>query len=432
MRPLTSRDVARRVLARVQEEGAFASLALAGELSRAGLSDKDRALATELVYGVLRRRSRLDRAIAHYASRGLAKLDSRALDAIRVGAYQILFLRVPAHAAAFEAVEAVKRTRGAKLAAFANAVLRKIAEIGEPPPPDDPVERLLVQESCPHWIFDEYARLCGPEEATALVRSQSMPAPAGVRVSARTTVEEVAGRIRSERPGCELVLSQLVSRGLLVRGGGALHETRAYLEGLFTLQDPGAQLVAEMLGAAPGEKILDACAGVGGKSTHLAELGGGRAHIDAVDQSEQKLSLLSEHALRLGVGTIQPHVLDLREPLPPGLGPYDRALLDAPCSGLGTLRRHPEIKWQREANDVKALAELQADLLENVAERVRPGGQLVYSVCTLTVDEGPEQLAAFLEVHDDWEIEGKPRITLPERDGADGFYIARLRRLRNS
>jgi 16S rRNA (cytosine967-C5)-methyltransferase len=428
----TARDVARRVLARVQEEGAFANLALAGELGRADLSEKDRALATELVYGVLRRRSRLDRAIAQYASRGLAKLDSRALDAIRVGAYQVLFLRVPAHAAVDDAVEATKRARGPKLAAFANAVLRKIADAGEPPPPDDPVERLLALESCPRWIHDEYARLCGPEEATALVRAQSQPAPAGVRVSARAEVEEVAERIRSERPGAEIVLSQLVQRALLVKGGGALHETQAYLEGLFTLQDPGAQLASEMLGAAPGEKILDACAGVGGKSTHLAELAGDRAEIDAIDSSEQKLSLAREHALRLGLGCIRTRVLDLREPLPPVLGPYDRALLDAPCTGLGTLRRHPEIKWQREANDTKELADLQADLLDNVAERVRPGGTLVYSVCTLTVDEGPAQLASFLEIHEDWELDGKPRITLPERDGADGFYIARLRRLQNS
>jgi 16S rRNA (cytosine967-C5)-methyltransferase len=431
MKP-SARDVARRVLARVQEEGAYATLALAAELTRSELGDKDRALATELCYGVLRRRSRIDRAIAHYSSRGLAKLDSRALDAIRVGAYQVLFLRVPAHAAVDDAVGATKRARGPKLAAFANAVLRKIADSGEPPPPADPLERLLVLESCPRWIHDEYARLCGPEEATALVRSQSQPAPAGVRVSARVTTEQVAERIRAERPGAEILLSSLVARALLVRGGGALHETRAYLEGDFTLQDPGAQLAAELLGAASGERILDACAGVGGKSTHLAELAGDRAQIDAIDQSESKLALAREHALRLGLGSIRTHVLDLREPLPPTFGAYDRALLDAPCTGLGTLRRHPEIKWQREANDTKELACVQADLLENVAERMRPGGILVYAVCTLTVDEGPDQLAAFLGAHEDWEIDGKPRITLPERDGADGFYIARLHRLGNS
>jgi 16S rRNA (cytosine967-C5)-methyltransferase len=220
----------------------------------------------------------------------------------------------------------------------------------------------------------------------------------------------------------------LVPGALLVRGAGALAETRAYLEGLFTIQDPGAQLAARLCDPKPGEKVLDACAGVGGKATLLAELAGGRAQIDAVDRSSGKLALLKEHAVRLGARSVTSHVCDLREPLPHGLGPYDRALLDAPCSGLGTLRRHPETKWRREASDQRRLARLQTELLETCAERIRPGGLLVYAVCTLTTVEGPEQITRFLDDHDDFAAEGAPRITLPHRDGADGFFVARLKR----
>ncbi|HJZ86897.1 MAG TPA: 16S rRNA (cytosine(967)-C(5))-methyltransferase RsmB [Polyangia bacterium] len=431
MKPVGARDVARRVLARVSEQAAYATLVLDAELARSELSERDRALATEITYGVLRRRSRLDRAIAAYSQRGLAKLDPRALDAARVGAYQILFLRVPAHAAVDDAVGAVKRARGPRLAAFTNAVLRRLAERGEPPLPADPLERLLTEESCPRWIYAELARLLGPDQAAALVRALSEPAPVGVRAAAGPR-EQVAQRIRAERPAAEITASPIVADGLLVRGAGALHDTGAYLSGLFTLQDPGAQLASIMVAPQPGERVLDACAGVGGKSMHLAQLAGDRAHIDAVDHSPQKLALLREHALRLGVGSVKAHQLDLLAPLPPALGPYDCALLDAPCSGLGTLRRHPEIKWQREANDIRDLADLQARLLATVAERVRPGGRLLYSVCTLTIDEAPAQVAAFLTEHEDWQAEGEPRITLPHRDAADGFYLAGLRRRAHS
>src|SRR5262249_32299851 len=198
MKPVGARDVARRVLARVSEQAAYATLVLDAELARSELSERDRALATEITYGVLRRRSRLHRPIAASPRRGLAKPDPRALDAARVGAYQILFLRVPAHAAVDDAVGAVKRARGPRLAAFTNAVLRRLAERGEPPLPADPLERLLTEESCPRWIYAELARLLGPDQAAALVRALSEPAPVGVRAAAGPR-EQVAQRIRAER-----------------------------------------------------------------------------------------------------------------------------------------------------------------------------------------------------------------------------------------
>jgi len=431
MRSLGPRDVARRVLHRVEEERAYATLALSAELARTRLDARDRALATELAYGVLRRRSRLDRAIVTYSTRGLAKLDSRALDALRVAAYQILFLRVPAHAAVDDAVDAIKRARGPRLAAFANAVLRRLAERGEPPAPQDPLERLLVLESCPRWIHAEWAAMLGERDAEALARAQSEPAPIGLRPSPGVDPAELCRRLHAERPAASLVPSPLVPGAVLAENAGALAETTAYLEGRFTLQDPAAQLASILVDPQPGERILDACAGVGGKSTHLAALTGDGGQIDAVDLSAQKLALAREHALRLGLRGITTHQHDLRAALPPSLSGYDRALVDAPCTGLGTLRRHPEIKWHREAGDVRDLVALQTRLLDTVAAAVRPGGTLVYAVCTLTLDEGPAQIEAFLEGRDGWEKD-EERVTLPHRDAADGFFLARLRRRTDS
>jgi 16S rRNA (cytosine967-C5)-methyltransferase len=433
-KPASPRDLARRVLARVREDRAYATLALSAELKRAGpaLAPRDRALATELVYGVLRNRSRLDRALGAYAARGLGGVDARTLDALELGAYQLLFLRVPAHAAVDDAVGTVARARGAKLGGFVNALLRRLAREGEPPLPADPLERLLVAESCPRWIYDALAALGGADDAASLVRALAEPAPTGVRVTSRGPVEETTGRLAAERPEATIEPSPLSPRAFLVIGGGALSETVVYREGWLALQDPGAQAAGLMVDPQPGERILDACAGVGGKSMHLADLAGDRAVIDAVDVSDQKLALLEEHALRLGVRSVTPRRLDLRaSEATAALGPYDAALLDAPCSGLGTLRRHPEAKWQRGPEQLAELSTLQAELLDRVAARVRPGGRLIYSVCTLTVPEGPAQIEAFVRAHAGWMAD-PARLVLPHRDRADGFFLCRLRRLGES
>jgi 16S rRNA (cytosine967-C5)-methyltransferase len=440
-----ARDLARRVLGRV-EEGAYATLALAGELGRArALSDADRALATELVYGVLRRRARLDHALGALAPRGLERLDARARDALRLGAYQILFTRVPAHAAVDDAVEAMKHARGAKLAGLANALLRRLAREGEPPPPADPVERLAVVESAPRWLVDDaLRRFAAPDEARALLAALNEPAPLWLRAHPpRATRDQLAERLVAERPAARFGTSPLVDEALRVDGAGDVHTTRAFAEGAFSTQDLAAQLVGRLVDPQPGEQLLDACAGVGGKATHLATLAGDRASIDAADLSERKLELCADQARRLGLSSVRTIACDLSDagaPLQPG---YDRVLLDAPCTGLGVLRRHPEAKWRRTSSDAAALAELQAALLLALAPRVRPGGLLVYSVCTFTDEEGPRQLAAFRAAHPEFAVEppADPRWralvdgdgalrTWPHRDDADAFYAVRLRRLR--
>ena len=476
---MNARDVARRVLGRV-DTGGYGSLTLAGELGRAQLGDADAGLATELVYGVLKRRTRLDRALAALAPRGLGGVDATTANTLRVAAYQILFLRVPAHAAVDDAVGAVKRSRSQKLANFANALLRRLAREGEPPlpPASDLGAYLEAAESTPRWLVDDVIARLGGEGARALLEAWNAPAPTWLRVNtARTSVAALQSALVAERPRARFATSPLSPEALAVRGGGDLFSTAAFGAGLFTAQDLGAQIVARFVAPAPGEHILDACAGVGGKSTHLAALArdsaakaetkndakieanhnekiGAKidakndaktgsnveAKIDAADLSQRKLALGDDVARRLGISGIRFIVADLTDPRTPLRPTYDRVLLDAPCSGLGVLRRHPELKWRRTRDEVRALAALQARLLDTLASRVKKGGLLVYSVCTFTDEEGPLLIAAFLASHPDFAIEPPPPAfaalatedgairTWPHRDDADAFYAVRLRR----
>jgi 16S rRNA (cytosine967-C5)-methyltransferase len=438
-----ARDVARRVLARV-EEGAYASLALSSELTRAGLGPADRALATEIAYGVLKLRLRLDRALAAGAPRGLGTLDARVLDALRVAAYQVLFLdRVPAHAAVDDAVGAVRRTRGPRLAGFANAVLRRLSERGEPALPPRAEARAWMTEaaSTPPWLADLYLDLLGAD-APALCEAQNQPAPVWLRANpARGGRDAAITAITAERPGASVAASAILPEAVRLAGAASPAELAAFRDGLVTVQDLGAQAVGRLCGAAAGERILDACAGVGGKSTHLAALAGGAVVIHAADLSPRKLELCAEHARRLGAAGIETIAADLTAPGDRLAAAYDRVLLDAPCTGLGVLRRHPELKWRREPADVARLAALQARLLDALAGRVRPGGVLAYSVCTLTRAEGEGQVRAFLARHPEFALEppddpalsalgdaGGLLRTYPHRDDADAFVGARLRR----
>ena len=431
---MNARDVARRVLARV-DEGAYATLALSGELGRArNLTPSDRGLATELVYGVLKRRLRLDHALAALAPRGLEALDQRVLDALRIGAHQILFLRVPAHAAVDDAVGAVKQARGQKLANFANALLRRLAREGEPPPPplSDPVAHLSIVESAPSWLVRDALDRFGFDEAQRYLAALNAPAPLWLRANAlRAGRDEAMRAVAADRPDATLAPSPVVPEAFRVEGAGDLSTLKPFAEGLVTAQDVAAQRVARLCDPQPGERILDGCAGVGGKSTHLAALAGDRARIDSADLSARKLDLGDDLARRLGVTSMTRVVCDLTDPRAPLEAAYDRVLLDAPCSGLGVLRRHPEAKWRRQPEDAVALASLQARMLDAVAPRVRSGGVLVYSVCTYTDAEGPAQLARFLAAHPDFAVDGEPLRTWPHRDDGDGFYAVRLLRATN-
>ncbi|HEX3696445.1 MAG TPA: 16S rRNA (cytosine(967)-C(5))-methyltransferase RsmB [Polyangia bacterium] len=429
---LTGRDLARAVLARVAEESAYANRALSAALDRQrALSSEDRALTTELVYGVLRRQARLDRALEAVSDRGLSQIDLRVRIALRVAAYQILFLdRIPAYAAVNDAVEACKAIRGGRLAGLANALLRRVAERGEPPLPDparDPLGYVVEAAGFPEWMARLVIAELPPAEVVAFADASTAHAPLTIRANRlRTDRQTLAARLLVERPGAVVDVSALAADALLVRKMDSPFVTDAWREGWFAVEDAGAQRVVALAGAAPGERILDACAGVGGKSAHLAALADGKARIDAVDIASAKLDEARRLFARLGVGGVTTRAADLTEPWTGERG-YDRVLLDAPCSGLGVLRRHPEALARRQPDELTALAEIQARLLDTVAPLVRAGGTLTYSVCTFERAEGDDVVARFLERHPAFRLDEPAIRTWPHRDDADAFFAVRLR-----
>jgi 16S rRNA (cytosine967-C5)-methyltransferase len=420
---MTSRELARAVLEQVETQRAFANRALSAALNRArGLAAEERSLATELVYGTLRRQARLDRALEAISDRGLRGLDLRVRIALRVAAYQILFLdRVPAYAAVNEAVDACKRLRGPRMAGLANALLRRLVDRREPPLPEaavDPLGYLVEAAGLPPWL----ARLALAElpaaEAIAFADTIGAPAPLALRANRlRTDRAALAVRLAGERPGAELAPSAVAPDALLVRRMDSPFVTAAWNEGLFAVEDVGAQLVAELCGAAPGERILDACAGLGGKSVHLAALADNQAHIEAADVASDKLSQAHELAQRLGVRGLRTMVADLTQPLADHQPRYHRILLDAPCAGLGVLRRHPEALFRRLEADLPAMAEQQGRMLETLAPLLLPGGSLVYSVCTFDRQECEAVVERFLRAHAGFRIESPTAPAAPGQGG---------------
>jgi 16S rRNA (cytosine967-C5)-methyltransferase len=428
----SAREVARRVLRRVEQDDAFVSLALAGELERAGLSAPDRALATEIAYGVVRHRTRVDRALAACAPRGIAKLSPAVRIALEAAAYQLLLLdRVPDYAAVDEAVHAVRRVAGPRVAGFANGLLRRLAREGEPALPDagaDLRAHLEIACSLPRALLDELERAAPEGELEAAARALTAPAPLWARVDPRRAID-LAAVLAAERPGATAEPSDLCREAFRVAGVGSPEASPSFQDGLWTVQDLGAQLVAHLVDPRPGMRILDACAGVGGKATHLAQLAGDQARIDAADRSGRKLDLLTDTARRLRLTSVTPIESDLRRPGDELAATYDAILLDAPCTGLGVIRRHPELKWRLRAGAIAEMAALQAELLAALWPRLRPGGALIYSVCTFTRAEGPEQIARFAAETPDAVLEPDATVvTWPHRHDADAFFAARIRR----
>ena len=431
-----ARRIAAEVLLRVATGGAFANLALDAALRQAGvLEPREAALATELVYGSLRWQLQLDRALSAHSDRAVLELDEPVRVALRVGAFELLHHeKVPARAAVNEAVELAKTLGASRAAGFVNAVLRKLSETRAPPEPPslamDPVGHVAAVSAHPRWMVERWSRWLGAEETLALCLANQQQAPAVVRVK-RGAHPALAGAAPGRWSPDALILPQGSPPALDIEG----HD-----EGLFQAQDEAAQLVS--LFCAPGSdfSVLDACAAPGGKACHLADMAGS---VLAVDLHSRKVRAIAEAAARMGLGNLRTLAADAALPLPDvPLESFDLVLLDAPCSGLGTLRRHPEVKLRRTPEDVDRLAQLQAKLLGAVQRYVKPGGLLVYALCTLTPEECDEQVARFTTAFSrQFRLDPPPpgfpaeclagdfMRTLPHRTGTDGFFAARFRRI---
>lgn len=409
----SARQVALNVLVRVARDGAYADRALDVALDRSALSDRDRGLATELVYGTLRQQIYIDFLLSTLADRPLKKTAPIVRESLRMGAYQILETRVPAHAAVNEAVALVQHDfRHA--AGFVNAVLRKLAtlkEEGQLPRVServaDELEALAIAGAHAPWIVQEVARRRGADAARAFIAANNQRPPLSLRVNeSRATRDEV--RRELEAQGIEVEVPPRVATGLIAKHAGDVGALPGLAAGRFTVQDLGAQLIGELSRPEPGAFVLDACAAPGGKATHLAEMTPS-ATVLATDLHAGKTRLIDAHALRLGLANLRSGVVDATDPDALGMlltdhgrDHVDLALVDAPCSGLGTLRRNPELRSSAK-DRVKDLTRLQDQLLDAIATAVRPGGFLVYAVCTITEAEGPERIAEFLKRNGDFE-----------------------------
>ena len=431
---------------RVAQDGAFANLALDAALRQAGaLEPREVALATELTYGSLRWQLQLDRALAAHSDRALEDLDEPVRVALRLAAFELLHHgKVPAHAAVNEAVELAKELKAGRAAGFVNAVLRKLAETRAPPPPPsrevDPVGHVAALTAHPRWMIERWSRWLGPSEAEKLAEANQQQAAAVVRVARRRGTPRQAQEALQKsgidsRPG-----KYSPDALILASGAPPALDLEGHAQGLFQAQDEAAQLVSRFAAPDRSARILDACAAPGGKACHLAEIAD-QGSVLAVDLHARKASAIAETARRLGLDNVEARAADVTVPIPDApLESFDLVLLDAPCSGLGTLRRHPEVKLRRTPEDVDRLAQLQTRLLASVQRYVRPGGLLVYALCTLTPEECDEQVQRFLAAFPQFRIERPPAgfpadcldrdflRTLPHRTGTDGFFAARLRR----
>ncbi len=339
---------------------------------------------------------------------------------LRLGAYQILFLdRVPPSAAVNESVRLAKTLGEKTIAGFVNAVLRAMSRaetIQLPDPTQDPILHLSVKYSHPEWLVTRWLARLGPERTAALCAANNEIPPVTVRVNVlRTTRDALAAEL--SRAGIDVTPCGVSTAGLMLRGVAHLTELPAYERGDFYVQDEAAQLIGFIVAPKPGERILDACAAPGGKSTHLAELMGDRGEITAADAGAKRLERIVENARRLGLTSIRPVVADLTgDSSALGLTPYDRILVDAPCSGFGVLRRNPEAKWYKTEAVIGKMAALQLKILAKAGTLLKPGGVLVYSTCTTEPEENEAVVGAFRARHPGFRLESL-RSVWPESPG---------------
>ncbi len=448
--PPTSREVALEVLHRVDADRAFSGALLRRALDRAGLRAVDEALATELTLGTLRHRAEVDWVLSRASHTPLDELPSHIRAVLRMGAYQLMFLdRIPASAACSQAVELAKRFGHPGTARLVNAVLRRIAAAPIAIPEDESTdEGIALRHSHPRWLVRRWVERFGVDGARALCRTNNATPPASVRLNTvRGAPAAVAAAIAAL--GVRTIPSTLLPEGARIVAASPRARTAAYAEGWVSPQDEGSMLTSRLVAPLPGETVVDACAGSGGKALHLAALMENRGRVLACDIVPAKLNAITRHARRLGVTIVEPHLLDaarLAEAVPLGA---DRVLVDAPCSGLGVLRRRPEIKWRIQPEQLPALAARQRAILEGARTAVRSGGLLVFTVCTLEPDEGPAVVSGFLGAHPEFEpvpidrwppgsgegavpvpVRGEPGTAFlyPHLHDTDGFFVAVFRR----
>ena len=439
------RQLAFLALQDVYQKRAYTDIALDRVLRQAEINKTDRGLACELVYGIVRRRRTLDALIDTLGQKKAARQPPKLRIILHLGLYQLRYLsQIPESAAVNTSVELAKKNGLSKLAGVVNGLLRQYlrTSIDKDPLvlPANPVARLGILHSFPDWIVQTWLKQLEEPEVERLCNWFNQPPAIDLRVNIlKTSVEEVETALL--QAGLSVSRLPYLPQALRLTGGaGAIQKLPGYQEGWWIVQDSSAQLVTHLLAPQPGETVIDACAAPGGKTTHIAELMQDRGTIIACDRDGKRLKKVQANAQRLNLRSIQTCVGDSLE-LKQFRAKGDRVLLDAPCSGLGTLHKRPDIRWRQTPDKIEELSRLQTDLLEQVATWIKPKGVLVYATCTLNPLENEKVIQSFLSNHPHWSIEipssfkgchfatreGWFKI-FPQRHNMDGFFLVRLKK----
>jgi 16S rRNA (cytosine967-C5)-methyltransferase len=443
-----AREIALKILTSIEEKRSYSNLELKHVLETTPLSAPDTGLVTELVYGTIQRRNTLEYILGKFL-KGNKKPQPWVRQLLLLSLYQIRYLdRVPDRAVVHEAVEIAKRKGHQGIASLVNGVLRNVLrqpQVWDELPKHDPVKAIALAESHPEWLVKRWLNIFGEEETKSICRSNNFPPHPSVRVNTlKTTRDALLADMQEEDP--DAAPSPLTPFGILTGSGNAAN-TRWFREGACTIQDESSMLVAPALQVKPGQRVLDACAAPGGKTTHIAELMGNRGEIVACDIHPHKQELIRQTADRLGITIIKTMVCDAYDLPEKGLGQFERILLDAPCTGFGVIRRKPDLKWNKSAADITDISSIQMRLLRRVSQLLAPGGLMVYSTCTIDPEENQLLVERFVAEHPDFILDstlaedlpsavttkvdaskGYVQI-LPHHFHSDGFFIARIKRV---
>lgn len=435
-----ARRCAYAVVRRTFEDGSYTDRALAAEAARMQLDARERGLAKRLAFGTVQRRATLDHVIAGLAGRPPEDLEPAVLAALRLGAYELAFSDSAGHAAVDQTVELVKDAGRPRAAGLVNAVLRRAAREARALMEallDDTPEAAALRHSHPEWVARLWWDALGPDDARALMAANNEPGETTVRVNTlRADPAQIAAQLGAEPADAAEGGAPRLPEGLLLTGAVDVGTSDLFRSGQITPQSRASMAVARILDPQPGERVLDLCSAPGTKATHLAALMDNHGEVVAVERNAARARELQENARRMGAGIVTVVHGDAREDHGAG---FDRVLVDVPCTGLGTLRGHPDLRWRATPESAAELAVLQREILAKAARAVRPGGTVVYSVCTIhpaeaedVVDGGGHGLVPD-DLQTDHPLWKHPRVphhllAMPHRNGTDGFFIARLRR----
>ncbi|MBP1743915.1 MAG: rRNA methyltransferase [Firmicutes bacterium] len=438
----SARKTAVEILSQVLKKKAYSNIALGKGLDRSSLDPKDKALVTEIVYGTLKYKHTIDTVLSHFLKNGLRKIDEDVLNILRISVYQIRYLdKIPQFAVVNEAVElAKKKSSGA--GRLVNGILRNYLRNPDASFYDEsnPIEKLCFEYSFPEWLVRMFILQYSPAEAENILRGLNMRPAVTVRVNTlKTTYEDAMEALKGY--GYDVTEGQVCPEAIIINKGRNIEDNPLFSEGLISVQDESAMLVAPAMDLHENMKVLDLCSAPGGKTCHMAEIMNNTGRIQAFDLHENKLKLIEENTGRLGITNVVCSKLDASKYTEKLTAAGDRVLIDVPCSGIGIIRKKPEIKWTKDIEGTTSLIDIQRKIMANASKYTKAGGKLIYSTCTLNKDENEENIKWFLKKNPQYSVEplffGKfdnviyhkeGYVTILPNENMDGFFIAKMKK----